>query len=169
MEIAERKETGRFRAEDEGSSKWSSKTQKKLIELEGGHFTRACLREYSQDKSGIGKFCVETVGLSSESYCEDTTIIARTFETPGKEFDLSETTKTISTETGRLGGETRTLDLKIVDPAWMKKGFARKLRENEIEFRNVVLNDVPIESDHSKKIKPQLAYIGDRGRGVAET
>ncbi|GFV22977.1 uncharacterized protein TNCV_1534121 [Trichonephila clavipes] len=35
---------------------------------------------------------------------------------------------------GKVWGETRPLDFKIVDPGWMKKGVVRKSRKNEIEF-----------------------------------
>ncbi|GFU71718.1 hypothetical protein TNCV_4412921 [Trichonephila clavipes] len=44
---------------------------------------------------------------------------------------------------GKVRGETRPLDFKIVDPAWMKKVVVRKLRKSEIEFqKRCVLNDV---------------------------
>ncbi|GFU62422.1 hypothetical protein TNCV_319221 [Trichonephila clavipes] len=36
---------------------------------------------------------------------------------------------------GKVRGETQPLDFKIVDPAWLKKGVARKLGKNEIEFQ----------------------------------
>ncbi|GFX42899.1 uncharacterized protein TNCV_5072631 [Trichonephila clavipes] len=54
---------------------------------------------------------------------------------------------------GKVRVETRHLDFKIVDPAWMKQGVARKLRESEIEFQKRCFK---------RRAKPKVTIRGDK-------
>ncbi|GFV94905.1 hypothetical protein TNCV_1029031 [Trichonephila clavipes] len=53
----------------------------------------------------------------------------------------------------KIRGETRPLDFKIVDPAWMKKRVVRKLRKSEIEFQ---------KSCFKRRAKPKVTIRGDK-------
>ncbi|GFW07349.1 uncharacterized protein TNCV_865211 [Trichonephila clavipes] len=53
---------------------------------------------------------------------------------------------------GKVRVETRHLDFKIFDPAWMKQGVARKLRESEIEF----------QKRFKRRAKPKVTIRGDK-------
>ncbi|GFY04561.1 hypothetical protein TNCV_4416461 [Trichonephila clavipes] len=53
---------------------------------------------------------------------------------------------------GKVRGETRPLDFKIIDPAWMKKGVVRKLRKSEIEFQKRCFK---------RRAKPKVIIRGD--------
>ncbi|GFU70596.1 hypothetical protein TNCV_2971561 [Trichonephila clavipes] len=54
---------------------------------------------------------------------------------------------------GMVRGETRPLDFKIVEPAWMKKGVVRKLRKSEIEFQKRCFK---------RRAKPKVTIWGDK-------
>ncbi|GFT19335.1 hypothetical protein TNCV_3263411 [Trichonephila clavipes] len=107
---------------------------------------------------------METVGFyQARCYCEDTTIIARNSKHQER-VRLKLRPQDNIYRDGKVRGETRHLDLKIVDPAWMKQGFARKLRESEIEFQKRCLKrrakpKVTIRED---KASPRLYW--DRGK-----
>ncbi|GFS92122.1 uncharacterized protein TNCV_1190851 [Trichonephila clavipes] len=54
---------------------------------------------------------------------------------------------------GKVRGETRSLDFKVVDPALMKNGVVRKLRTNEIEFQKRCFK---------RRAKPKVTIRGDK-------
>ncbi|GFV37104.1 hypothetical protein TNCV_3633721 [Trichonephila clavipes] len=54
---------------------------------------------------------------------------------------------------GKVKGETRPLDFKIVDPAGMKKGIVRKLRKSEVEFQKRCFK---------RRAKPKVTIRGDK-------
>ncbi|GFW37279.1 uncharacterized protein TNCV_2632631 [Trichonephila clavipes] len=93
--------------------------------------------EYSQDKSEMGKLAWKLMDLIirdgtvkiRQSSRENRMIIYR------QRFRFKLRTHNNIYQDGKVRGETRPLDLKIVDPAWVKKEVVRKLRKSEIDFQ----------------------------------
>ncbi|GFU65093.1 hypothetical protein TNCV_1352091 [Trichonephila clavipes] len=54
---------------------------------------------------------------------------------------------------GKVRGENRSLDFKIFDSEWMKKGVVRKLRKSEIEFQKRCFK---------RRSKPKVTIPGDK-------
>ncbi|GFV90911.1 uncharacterized protein TNCV_3616731 [Trichonephila clavipes] len=122
-------------------------------------------REYSQDKSGIGKLAAWKL---SDFIKRDGTVnirrSSRENRSTRKRVRLKLRPQDNIYRDGKVRVETRPLDFKIVDAAWMKKGVARKLRENEIEFQKRCFkrrakSKVTIRGD---KASPRLYW--DRGK-----
>ncbi|GFW21159.1 uncharacterized protein TNCV_2703971 [Trichonephila clavipes] len=121
-------------------------------------------REYSQDKSGIGKLAWK---LSDFIKRDGTVNIRRSSpenRSTRKRVRLKLRPQDNIYRDGKVRVETRPLDFKIVDPTWMKKGVARKLRESEIEFQKRCFKrrakpKVTIRED---KVSPRLYW--DRGK-----
>ncbi|GFW50347.1 uncharacterized protein TNCV_4697621 [Trichonephila clavipes] len=92
-------------------------------------------REYSQDKSGIGKLAWKLTDFIKRDGTVRIRRSSRENRSTRKRVRLKLRPQDNIYRDGKVRGETRHLDFKIVDPAWMKKGVARKLRESEIEFQ----------------------------------
>ncbi|GFX42296.1 uncharacterized protein TNCV_110161 [Trichonephila clavipes] len=126
--------------------------------------------DYSQDKSEMGKFAWKLADLIKRDGTVNIRRSSRENRSTRKRVRLKLRPQDNIYRDGKVRGETRHLDFKIVDPTWMKKGVARKLRESEIEFQKRCFKrrakpKVTIRGD---KASPRLYW--DRGkRGVAET
>ncbi|GFV54437.1 uncharacterized protein TNCV_989121 [Trichonephila clavipes] len=121
-------------------------------------------REYSQDKSGIGKLAWKLTDFIKQDGTVNIRRSSRENQSARKRVQLKLRPQDNIYRDGKVRVETRPLDFKIVDPAWMKKGVARKLRENEIEFQKRCFkrrakSKVTIRGD---KASPRLYW--DRGK-----
>ncbi|GFV19270.1 uncharacterized protein TNCV_1475561 [Trichonephila clavipes] len=121
-------------------------------------------REYSQDKSGIGKLAWKLSDFIKRDGTVKIRRSSRENRSTRKRFRLKLRPQDNIYRDGKVRVETRPLDFKIVDPAWMKKGVARKLRESEIEFQKRCFKrrakpKVTIRRD---KASPRLYW--DRGK-----
>ncbi|GFW27260.1 uncharacterized protein TNCV_4592591 [Trichonephila clavipes] len=121
-------------------------------------------REYSQDKSGIGKLAWKLTDFIKRDGTVNIRRSSRENQSTRKRVQLKLRPQDNIYRDGKVRVETRPLDFKIVDPAWMKKGVARKLRENEIEFQKRCFkrrakSKVTIRGD---KESPRLYW--DRGK-----
>ncbi|GFY06875.1 uncharacterized protein TNCV_482791 [Trichonephila clavipes] len=92
-------------------------------------------REYSQDKSGIRKLAWKLTNFIKRDGTVRIRRSSRENRSTRKRVRLKLRPQDNIYRDGNVRGETRHLDFKIVDPAWMKQGVARKLRESEIEFQ----------------------------------
>ncbi|GFS59034.1 uncharacterized protein TNCV_69351 [Trichonephila clavipes] len=92
-------------------------------------------REYSQDKSGIGKLAWKLSDFIKRDGTVKIRRSSRENRSTRKRVRLKLRPQDNIYRDGKVRVETRPLDFKIVDPTWMKKGVARKLRESEIEFQ----------------------------------
>ncbi|GFY16247.1 uncharacterized protein TNCV_2348921 [Trichonephila clavipes] len=89
-------------------------------------------REYSHDKSGIGKLAWKLTDFIKRDGTVKIRQSSRENRVIRKRFRLKLRTHDNIYRDGKVRGETRPIDFKIVDPAWMKKGVGRKLRKSEI-------------------------------------
>ncbi|GFX22792.1 uncharacterized protein TNCV_2605341 [Trichonephila clavipes] len=110
-------------------------------------------REYSQDKSGIGKLAWKLSDFIKRDVTVKIRRSSQEIRSTRKRVRLKLRPQDNIYRDGKVRGETRHLDLKIVDPAWMKQGFARKLRESEIEFQKRCLK---------RRAKPKVTIRGDK-------
>ncbi|GFS63457.1 uncharacterized protein TNCV_4610531 [Trichonephila clavipes] len=90
--------------------------------------------EYSQDKSEMGKFVWKLTNFIKRDGTVKIGRSSREIRMMMKRVRFKLRTHDNIYRDGKVRGETRTLDFKIVDPDWMKKGVVRKSRKNEIEF-----------------------------------
>ncbi|GFX62245.1 uncharacterized protein TNCV_3306191 [Trichonephila clavipes] len=108
-------------------------------------------REYSQDNSEMGKLAWNLTDLR-----EGTLKIRRSSREnrrARKRVRLELRTQDNIYRDGKVRGETRPLDFKVVDLTWMKKGVVRKLRKGEIEFQ---------ERCFKRRVKPKVTIRGDK-------
>ncbi|GFU77471.1 uncharacterized protein TNCV_3498441 [Trichonephila clavipes] len=110
-------------------------------------------REYWQDKSGIGKLAWKLTDFIKRDGTVRIRRSLRENRSTRKRVRLKLTPQHNIYRDGKIRGETRHLDFKIVDPTWMKKGVARKLRESEIEFQKRCLK---------RRAKPKVTIRGDK-------
>ncbi|GFX97559.1 uncharacterized protein TNCV_2841191 [Trichonephila clavipes] len=82
-------------------------------------------REYSQDKSGIGKLAWKLTDFIKRYGTVKIRRSSRENRSTRKRVRLKLRPQDNIYRDGKVRGETRHLDFKIVDPAWMKKGVAR--------------------------------------------
>ncbi|GFU83747.1 uncharacterized protein TNCV_858261 [Trichonephila clavipes] len=92
-------------------------------------------REYSQDKSGMGKLAWKLADFIKRDGTVKIRRSSRENRSTRKRFRLKLRTHDNIYRDRKVRRKTRPLDFKIVDPAWMKKGVVRKLRKSEIEFQ----------------------------------
>ncbi|GFV87662.1 uncharacterized protein TNCV_779461 [Trichonephila clavipes] len=91
--------------------------------------------KYSQDKSEMGKLAWKLTDFIKRDGTVKIRRSSRENRMIRKRFRLKLRTHDNICRDRKVRGETRPLDFKIVDPAWMKKTVVRKLRKNEIEFQ----------------------------------
>ncbi|GFW68207.1 uncharacterized protein TNCV_1880891 [Trichonephila clavipes] len=120
-------------------------------------------REYSQDKSGIGKLAWKLSDFIKRDGTVNIRRSSRENRSTRKRVRLKLRPQDNIYRDGKVRFEIRHLDFKIVDPTWMKQGVARKLRESEIEFQKRCFKrrakpKVTIRAD---KASPRLYW--DRG------
>ncbi|GFY23982.1 uncharacterized protein TNCV_4896631 [Trichonephila clavipes] len=87
-------------------------------------------REYSQDKSGIGKRAWKLTDFIKRDGTVNIRRSSRENRSTRKRVRLKLRPQDNIYRDGKVRGETRHLDFKIVDPSSMKQGVARKLRES---------------------------------------
>ncbi|GFX86016.1 uncharacterized protein TNCV_2403121 [Trichonephila clavipes] len=114
---------------------------------------RSLRREYSQDKSGIGKLAWKLTNFIKRDGTVRIRRSSRENRSTRKRVRLKLRPQDNTYRDGKVRGETRHLDFKIVHPAWMKQGVARKLRESEIEFQKRCFK---------RRAKPKVTIRGDK-------
>ncbi|GFX25117.1 uncharacterized protein TNCV_2752921 [Trichonephila clavipes] len=110
-------------------------------------------REYSQDKSGIGKLAWKLTDFIKRDDTVNIRRSSRENRSTRKRVRFKLRPQDNICRDGKVRVETRPLDFKIVDPTWMKKGVARKLRESEIEFQKRCFK---------RRAKPKVTIRGDK-------
>ncbi|GFY09779.1 uncharacterized protein TNCV_3697411 [Trichonephila clavipes] len=99
--------------------------------------------EYPQDKSEVGKLAWKLTDFIKRDGTVKIRRSSRENRMIRQRFRFKLRTYDNIYRDGKVRGEIRPLDFKIVDPAWTKKGVVPKLRKREIEFQKRFLNDVP--------------------------
>ncbi|GFW02632.1 uncharacterized protein TNCV_2456461 [Trichonephila clavipes] len=110
-------------------------------------------REYSQDKSGMRKLAWKLTDFIKRDGTVKIRRSSRENRMMRKRVRLKLRKHGNIYRDGKVRGETRPLDLKIVDPAWMKKGVVRKLRKSEMEFKKRCFK---------RRAKPKVTIRGDK-------
>ncbi|GFX06326.1 uncharacterized protein TNCV_505451 [Trichonephila clavipes] len=110
-------------------------------------------REYSQDKSGIGKLAGKLTDFIKRDGTVKIRRSSRENQMIRQRFRFKLRTHDNIYRDGKVKSETRPLDFKIVDPARMKKGVVRKLRKSEIEFQKRCFK---------RRAKPKVTIRGDK-------
>ncbi|GFU28064.1 uncharacterized protein TNCV_3153781 [Trichonephila clavipes] len=87
--------------------------------------------EYSQDQSGIRKLAWKLTDFIKRDGTVKIRRSSRENRMIRQRFRFKLRTHDNIYRYGKVRGETRPLDFKIFDPAWMKKGVVRKLRKSE--------------------------------------
>ncbi|GFU14031.1 uncharacterized protein TNCV_1580411 [Trichonephila clavipes] len=108
--------------------------------------------EYSRDKSEMGKLAWKLTDFIKRDGTVKIRRSSRENRMIRKRFRFKLRTHNIYRD-GKVRGETRPLDFKIVDPAWMKKRIVRKLRKSEIEFQKRCFK---------RRAKPKVTIWGDK-------
>ncbi|GFT86978.1 uncharacterized protein TNCV_1801631 [Trichonephila clavipes] len=109
--------------------------------------------EYSQDKSELGKLAWKLMDFIKRDGTVKIRRSSRENRSPRKRVQLKLRTHDNIYWDGKVRGEARPLDFKIVDPVWMKKGVVRKLRKSEIEFQKRCFK---------RRAKPKVTIRGDK-------
>ncbi|GFV56475.1 uncharacterized protein TNCV_2209411 [Trichonephila clavipes] len=109
--------------------------------------------EYSQDKSEMGKFVWKLMNFIKRDGTVKIRRSSRKNRSTRKRVRLKLRTHDNFYREEKVRGETRPLDFKLVDPAWMKKGVVRKLRKSEIEFQ---------KSCFKRRAKSKVTIRGDK-------
>ncbi|GFX01413.1 uncharacterized protein TNCV_1863871 [Trichonephila clavipes] len=92
--------------------------------------------EYSQDKSGIGKLAWKLMDFIKQNSTMKIRRSSREREKQKtrKQVRLKLRTLNNISRDGKVRGETRPLDFKVVDPAWMEKHYFRELDTRKWTF-----------------------------------
>ncbi|GFV06002.1 uncharacterized protein TNCV_3142931 [Trichonephila clavipes] len=107
--------------------------------------------ECSQDKSEMGKLAWKLTNFIKRDGTVKIRRSSRENRSTRKRVRLKLRPLDNIYRDGKVRGETRPLDFKIVDPAWIEKGVVRKLRKSEIEF----------QKRFKRRAKPKMIIRGD--------
>ncbi|GFX63468.1 uncharacterized protein TNCV_104761 [Trichonephila clavipes] len=126
------------------------KASRKMVHIPQ-HWSLRC--EYSQNKSGIGKLAWKLTDFIKRDGTVNIRRSSRENRSTRKRVRLNLRPQDNIYRDGKVRGETRHLDFKIIDPSWMKQGVERKLRESEIEFQKRCFK---------RRAKPKVTIRGDK-------
>ncbi|GFX07367.1 uncharacterized protein TNCV_504251 [Trichonephila clavipes] len=119
------------------------------------HWSFRC--EYSPDKGGIGKLAQKLTDFIKRDGTTKIRRSSRENRMIRQRFRFKLRTQDNIYRDGKVRSETRPLDFKIVDPAWMKKGVVCKLRKSEIEFQ---------KRSFERRAKPKVTIQGDKASPI---
>ncbi|GFX25194.1 uncharacterized protein TNCV_2753691 [Trichonephila clavipes] len=120
--------------------------------------------EYSQDNSEMGKLACKLTDFINRDGTVKIRQSSRENRMIRQRFLFKLRTLDNIYRYRKVRGETRPLDFKIVDPAWMKKEVVRKLRKSEIEFQKRCFKrrDKPKVTIRGDNFSPRLYWDGGK-------